>query len=153
MLEQRQRDILGLAVIALGVFLGFVLYGSGSPAPGGRAGHALSVASGWALGRARVLAPVALVAGGGALLLRPVLPAVRPLRTGAACVFAGVTLALAAGALGLAPGAGSGGEPWSSAHLQSHGGLLGEALYRLFDPLVQGARHRRDRDLPARPPA
>jgi DNA segregation ATPase FtsK/SpoIIIE, S-DNA-T family len=137
-LEQRQRDILGLAVIALGVFLGFVLYGSGSPAPGGRAGHALSVASGWALGRARVLAPVALVVGGGALLLRPVLPAVRPLRTGAACVFAGVTLALAAGALGLAPGAGSDGEAWSSAHLQSHGGLLGEALYRLFDPLVQG---------------
>ncbi len=137
-LEQRQRDILGLAVIALGVFLGFVLYGSGSPAPGGRAGHALSVASGWALGRARVLAPVALVAGGGALLLRPVLPAVRPLRTGAACVFAGVTLVLAAGGLGLAPAAGSVGEPWSSAHLQRHGGLLGEALYRLFDPLVQG---------------
>jgi S-DNA-T family DNA segregation ATPase FtsK/SpoIIIE len=137
-LEQRQRDILGLAVIALGVFLGFVLYGSGSPAPGGRAGHALAVASGWALGRARVLAPVALVVGGGALLLRPVLPAVRPLRTGAACVFAGVTLALAAGALGLAPGAGSDGDAWSSAHLQSHGGLLGEALYRLFDPLVQG---------------
>jgi S-DNA-T family DNA segregation ATPase FtsK/SpoIIIE len=137
-LEQRQRDILGLAVIALGVFLGFVLYSSGSPAPGGRAGHALSVASGWALGRARVLAPAALVVGGGALLLRPVLPAVRPLRAGAACVFAGVTLALAAGALGLAPGAGSHGQVWSSAHMQSHGGLLGEGLYRLFDPLVQG---------------
>ncbi len=137
-LEQRQRDILGLAVIALGVFLGFVLYSAGTPAPGGRAGHALSVASGWALGRARVLAPVALVAGGGALLLRPVLPAVRPLRTGAACVFGGVTLALAAGALGLAPAAAAGGEAWSSAHMQSHGGLLGEALYRLFDPLVQG---------------
>ena len=137
-LEQRERDILGLAIIALGVFLGFVLYSSGSPAPGGRAGHGLSVASGWALGRARVLAPVALVAGGGALLLRPVLPALRPLRTGAACVFGGVTLVLAAGGLGLAPGAGSDGEAWSSAHLQSHGGLLGEALYRLFDPLVQG---------------
>ncbi len=136
-LEQRQRDILGLAVIALGVFLGFVLYSAASPAPGGRAGHALSVGSGWALGRARVLAPVALVIGGGALLLRPVLPAVRPLRTGAACVFAGVTLALAAGALGLSPAPGS-GEPWSSEHLQTHGGLLGEALYRLFDPLVQG---------------
>ncbi len=138
MLEQRQRDVLGLAVIALGVFLGVVLYSSGSPAPGGRAGHALSVASGWALGRARLLAPAALVVGGGALLLRPVLPAVRPLRAGAACVFAGVTLALAAGALGLAPGAGSDGQAWSSAHMQSHGGVLGEGLYRLFDPLVQG---------------
>jgi DNA segregation ATPase FtsK/SpoIIIE, S-DNA-T family len=100
-LEQRQRDVLGLALIALGVFMGFVLYGSGSPAPGGKAGHALAVAFGWALGRARVLAPVTLVLGGGVLLLRPVLPALRPLRTGAACVFSGITLALAAGTLGL----------------------------------------------------
>ncbi len=135
-LDQRERDVLGLAVIALGVFMGIVLYGSGSP--GGRAGHALAVASGWALGRARVLAPVTLVVGGGVLLLRPVLPAVRPLRTGALCVFAGVTLALAAGAVGLAPAARSAGRPWSSGHMQAHGGLLGEALYRLLDPLVQG---------------
>jgi len=137
-LEQRERDVLGLAIVAFGVFMGIVLYGSGSPAPGGRAGHALAVGFGWALGRARVLAPVTLVVGGGVLLLRPVLPALRPLRTGAACLFAGLTLALAAGALGLAPGAGSTGKPWSSVHLQAHGGLLGEALYRLFDPLVQG---------------
>jgi len=135
-LDQRERDVLGLAIIALGVFMGFVLYGSGAPAPGGRAGHALAVGSGWALGRARVLAPVTLFVGGGALLLRPVLPAVRPLRTGALCVFAGVTLALAAGAL--APAAGSAGRPWSSEHMQAHGGLLGEALYRLLHPLAQG---------------
>jgi len=130
--------VLGLAIVAFGVFMGFVLYGSGSPAPGGRAGHALAVGFGWALGRARVLAPLTLVVAGGILLLRPVLPALRPLRTGAACVFAGLTLALAAGALGLAPAAGSRGEPWSSEHLQAHGGLLGEALYRLAHPLVQG---------------
>src|SRR4051812_10621478 len=135
-LAQRERDILALAVIALGVFMGFVLYGSGSPAPGGRAGHALSVGMGWALGGARVLAPVALVVGGAALLLRPVLPAVRPLRTGAAWVFAGVTLALAAGVA--APGPAASGKPWSSEHLQAHGGVLGEGLYRLFHPLVQG---------------
>jgi S-DNA-T family DNA segregation ATPase FtsK/SpoIIIE len=137
MLEQRQRDVLGLALVALGVFMGFVLYNSGSPAPGGRAGHALAVSFGWLLGRARVLAPVTLVTGGGVLLLRPVLPALRPLRTGAACVFAGVTLALAAGALGLSSGADRGGAAWSSEHLQLHGGLIGEALYRLTEPLVQ----------------
>jgi S-DNA-T family DNA segregation ATPase FtsK/SpoIIIE len=136
-LEQRQRDVLGLALVALGVFMGFVLYGSGSPAPGGSAGHALAVGFGWLLGRARVLAPVTLVLGGGVLLLRPVLPALRPLRTGAACVFAGVTLALAAGALGLSASAGHGGPAWSSEHLQMHGGLIGEALYRLTHPLVQ----------------
>jgi S-DNA-T family DNA segregation ATPase FtsK/SpoIIIE len=136
-LEQRQRDVLGLALVALGVFMGFVLYGSGSPAPGGRAGHALAVASGWLLGRARVFAPVTLVLAGGVLLLRPVLPALRPLRTGLACLFAGVTLALAAGSLGLSSGPRHGGAAWSSIHLQLHGGLLGEALYRLVDPLVQ----------------
>ncbi len=134
-LDQRQRDVLGLALVAAGVFMGFVLYGDWN---GGRAGHGLAVGLGWMLGRARVLAPVALVVGGGALLLRPVLPALRPLRTGALCVFAAVTLALAAGMFGLSerrrpmPGA-----QWSSAHLQSHGGVLGEALYQLTHRLVQ----------------
>ncbi len=137
-LEQRERDVLGLALMALGVFMGFVLYGSGSPAPGGRAGHALAVGFGWLLGHARVLAPVTLVLGGGALLLRPLLPAVRPLRTGLACIYAAVTLALAAGALRLSPSPARGGAAWSSAHMQVHGGIVGEALYRLVHPLVQG---------------
>src|ERR1700694_5434589 len=52
-LDQRQRDVIGLALVAVGVFLGFVLYG-GSPTPGGRAGHALAVALGWTLGKGRV---------------------------------------------------------------------------------------------------
>src|SRR5271166_4571786 len=115
-LDQRQRDILGLALAALGVFMGFVLYASGSPGPGGRAGHALAVAFGWTMGRARVLAPVTLVLGGGVLLLRPVLPALRPLRTGLALLFAGLTLALAAGMLGLSSKPAAGARAWSSEH-------------------------------------
>ena len=136
-LEQRQRDVLGLALAALGVFMGFVLYGSGSPAPGGRAGHALAVGFGWTMGRARVLAPVTLILAGAVLLLRPVLPALRPLRTGAACLFAGLTLALAAGMLGLSSTPEAGAPAWTSAHLQSHGGILGGALYGVAHPLVQ----------------
>ena len=134
-LEQRQRDVLGLALLALGVFMGFVLYSSGSPAPGGRAGHGLAVGFGWLLGRARIFAPLVLAFGGGVLLLRPVLPAIRPLRTGLSCLFAGVTLALAAGTLGVSSG--GKGTAWSSEHLQRHGGIVGEALYRLAEPLVQ----------------
>jgi DNA segregation ATPase FtsK/SpoIIIE, S-DNA-T family len=133
-LDQRQRDVLGLALVAAGVFMGFVLYGDWN---GGRAGHALAVALGWTLGRARVLAPVALVVGGGALLLRPVLPALRPLRAGALCVFAAVTLALAAGIFGLSSHAAKTSRVWTSAYLQSHGGVLGEALYQLTHRLVQ----------------
>jgi DNA segregation ATPase FtsK/SpoIIIE, S-DNA-T family len=133
-LDQRERDVLGLALVAAGVFMGFVLYGGWN---GGRAGHAVAVALGWTLGRARVLAPCSLVLGGGALLLRPVLPALRPLRAGAVCVFAAVTLALAAGMFGLSSAAASGTRVWASAHLQTHGGVVGEALYQLTHRLVQ----------------
>jgi S-DNA-T family DNA segregation ATPase FtsK/SpoIIIE len=137
-LDQRQRDVLGLALLAAGIFMGFVLYGSGGPgAAGGRVGEALAVALGWVLGRARILAPVALAIGGGALLLRPVLPALRPLRMGALCLFASLTLALAAGTLELSSGPARAGEAWTSAHLQSHGGVAGEALYQLTHRLVQ----------------
>jgi S-DNA-T family DNA segregation ATPase FtsK/SpoIIIE len=139
-LDQHQRDILGLGLVAAGVFMGFVLYGfGGPPAPGGRAGHGLAVALGWAVGRARGLAPVALVLGGGALLLRPVLPALRPLRTGSVCLFASVTLALAAGTLGVSSGASprTGESSWSSVFLQAHGGVVGEALYQGAQRLVQ----------------
>jgi S-DNA-T family DNA segregation ATPase FtsK/SpoIIIE len=133
-LDQRERDVLGLALVAAGVFMGFVLYAGWN---GGRAGHGLAVALGWALGRARVLAPVTLAIGGGALLLRPVLPALRPLRTGALCVFAAVTLALAAGMLGITTAPGNGVDAWASAHLQTHGGIAGEALYQLTHRLIQ----------------
>ena len=138
-LNQRQRDVLGLALIALGVFMGVVLYGSG-PTAGGGAGHALAVAFGWALGRARVLSPVAIALGGGVLLLTPVLPATRPLRSGAACLFAAVTMALASGTFGLSSGpARSGTDAFASVHLQNHGGIVGEALYQLAHRLVQSA--------------
>ncbi len=124
--------MLGLALIALGVFLGFVLWGGWN---GGRAGHALAVALGWTLGRARSLTPVAFVLAGGALLARALAPAVRPLRAGALCVFSGLTLALAAGTFGVSPHARA--PAWSSARLQSHGGIVGEALFQLTHRMVQ----------------
>jgi S-DNA-T family DNA segregation ATPase FtsK/SpoIIIE len=138
-LDQRGRDVLGLALVAVGVFMGFVLYGGWD---GGRAGHGLAVALGWLLGRARVLAPLALVGAGGALLLREMLPARRtllrdPRSLGAMCLFAAATLALAAGTLGVSAGAGSSQAPWASASLQAHGGAIGELLYQLAHRLVQ----------------
>jgi S-DNA-T family DNA segregation ATPase FtsK/SpoIIIE len=137
-LDQRERDVMGLALLAAGVFMGYVLYGSGGPsASGGRAGHAVAVALGWTLGKARVLAPIAIIAAGGVLLLRPLLPALRPLRAGAACLFASITLALAAGTLGISSApVGAGGE-WRSSFLQAHGGVVGEAIYQVSHRLVQ----------------
>jgi DNA segregation ATPase FtsK/SpoIIIE, S-DNA-T family len=138
-LDQRGRDVLGLALVAVGVFMGFVLWGGWD---GGRAGHGLAVAFGWALGRARVLVPLALVGAGGTLLLGEMLPAGRSLlreaRTiGAICLFAGITLALAAGTFGLTSSAHSTEAAWSSAFMQSHGGVLGTALFQLAHRFIQ----------------
>ncbi|MFI4989482.1 MAG: DNA translocase FtsK [Solirubrobacterales bacterium] len=138
-LGQRGRDVLGLALVAVGVFMGFVLWGGWD---GGRAGHGLAVAFGWTLGRARVLVPLALIGAGGTLLLREVLPAGRPLlrdpRTiGAICLFAGITLALAAGTFGISSSAHATETAWSSTFMQSHGGVLGAALFQLAHRFVQ----------------
>ncbi len=138
-LDQRGRDVLGLALVALGVFMGFVLYGGWD---GGRVGHGLAVALGWVLGKARVLAPLALIGAGGVLLLDQGLAARRallgdPRAIGAACLFAAATLALAAGTLGVSSGAAHGDAAWTSAYLQSHGGVVGEGIYQLAHKLVQ----------------
>jgi len=139
-LDERQRDVLALSLIAVGVFLGFVLYGG---AGGGGVGRALAVGLGFLVGRARTLAPVALVLAGGVLLLRPVLPALRPLRTGSICLAGSIVLALAAGTFGVSTGQDGGerlvrqGTRWSQAFVQSRGGVVGQALYEASHGLVE----------------
>ncbi|MEZ5123879.1 MAG: DNA translocase FtsK 4TM domain-containing protein [Solirubrobacterales bacterium] len=75
----------------------------------------------------RYVMPIALFAAGAILILRPVLPAVRPFRSGAICLFAALTLALAAGTLGLGPGGTQ--VSWDPAWIKERGGALGEGLY------------------------
>ncbi len=129
--------MLALALIAVGAYMGFVLYGSSGTQAGGGVGHALAVALGVGVGRARVLAPIALVGGGAVLLMRPVLPALRPLRAGSVCVACAVVLALAAGTLGVSEGPGTHGSQWSAHFLQARGGAVGQALYTVTHRLVQ----------------
>jgi DNA segregation ATPase FtsK/SpoIIIE, S-DNA-T family len=136
-LSQNQRDVLGLGLVAVGVFMGFVLYGHWN---GGQVGQGLASALGWCFGRARALAPVALVVAGSALLFAQFMPTRRPLRTGGLCLFAAVTLALAAGTLGVSsgpPASGASSGQWHSAFLQAHGGIMGQGLYWVADRLVQ----------------
>src|SRR3954454_4601453 len=123
-LEQRHLDLIGLALVALSVFLAFVLYGGWQ---GGRGGQALVDGLGWLVGRIRYLAPVAFMAAGAIMVLRPVLPAVRPFRSGGACLFAALTLAIAAGTLGLGPGGSA--VHWDRFWVTPRGGLVGEGLY------------------------
>src|SRR6266513_3079561 len=99
-LEQRQLDLMGLGVVALGVFMAFVFYFGWN---GGRVGEALADRARYVVGVVSYGVPVALVAGGALVVLRPFLPNSRPFLSGAVCMFAGLTLALAAGTFGLGP--------------------------------------------------
>src|SRR4051812_40341726 len=122
--DQRHLDLLGLGLVALSAFLAFVLYGGWQ---GGRAGEALVEGLGWLIGTIRYLAPVAFAAAGAILVLRPLVPAVRPFRSGGACLFAALTLAIAAGTLGLGPGGSA--VHWDRFWVTPRGGLVGEGLY------------------------
>src|SRR3954469_21205114 len=121
-LEQRQLDLIGLGLVALGLFFAFLVYFGWD---GGRAGSQAVEGLRWLLGAGHYLVPVALCAAGAILMLRPMLPAVRPFRSGAICVFAAVTLGLAAGTVG--PG---GHRPgwWDAAWVKTRGGMMGEGL-------------------------
>src|SRR3954468_22529691 len=133
-LDQRQLDLVGLGLIALGAFFAFLVYFGWD---GGRAGSQAVEGLRWLLGAVHYVVPVALVAAGAILILRPVLPAVRPFRSGAVCLFAALTLALAAGPLGLGPGGSAGGGGGGDAGPGP--GRLGGVVGRGVD---QGARRR-----------
>jgi DNA segregation ATPase FtsK/SpoIIIE, S-DNA-T family len=124
-LEQRHLDILGLGLVAVGVFLVFPLW-LGWQA--GAAGEAITDGLRRVVGEVAYAAPVVLALIGSLVVLRPVLPAVRPLRAGALCLFGAVTLALAAGTFGLGA---DGPRPdwWNGPWMETHGGVVGEALF------------------------
>ncbi|HEX8121966.1 MAG TPA: DNA translocase FtsK [Solirubrobacteraceae bacterium] len=84
-LEQRHWDLIGLGLVAFAVFLGFVLYRGRD---GGDLGERTVDGLTWLVGDLAYAVPVALAAIGGILVLRPVLPAVRPFRSGGLCLLA-----------------------------------------------------------------
>jgi S-DNA-T family DNA segregation ATPase FtsK/SpoIIIE len=130
-LEQRQLDIVGLALVVLSVFFACVVWMDWD---GGRAGEAVVEGTRWVVGAVHVLVPAALLAAGAILVLRPVLPAVRPFRAGGLCLFAGLTLGLAAGTLGVGP---EGTDVhWDGNWVKPRGGLVGESLLWLFGTLL-----------------
>ena len=116
--EQRHLDLIGLGLVAVGVFLAFPLYcglGGGRGRPGDRRRPHVGDRA------RRVGTPVALVAAGALLVMRPALPAgVRPFRAGALCLLAASCLGLAVGTLGFGPGDG--------APVAERGGHLGQVM-------------------------
>src|SRR3954468_1518365 len=109
-LEQHHLDLAGLGLVALGVFLAFPLYLGWN---GGEAGQGLIDGLTWGGGAVAYATPFALVASGALLVMRPVLPALRPFRAGAFCLIGSALLLF-----------GAGGEP-----VRDNGGVAGQALH------------------------
>jgi S-DNA-T family DNA segregation ATPase FtsK/SpoIIIE len=126
-LEQHQLDIIGLALVGAAVFFGFVFYLGWD---GGKVGYGLAQVFRWLFGGVAYLTPVALFAFGALLVLRPLLPTVRPFKSGALCLLSALMLGLAAQTFGLGPN----DPPRHGAFAQPeffklHGGVVGESLF------------------------
>ncbi len=118
------RELVGLGLVALAIFLGVTLFlGFGIGPVGGWLEDGLRLL----IGRAVALAPLALIAVGIALILDHPLASSPPLRLGAALGAAALLIALAGGVFGLG---GIERDAWFSSDVVSErGGYLGELGY------------------------
>ncbi len=123
-LEPQHLDIAALAFVACGIFLAGVAYLHWS---GGALGKNTLLALRFVFGALGYAVPAALLLTGGLILARELRPPGRPLRAGALCLTAAVTLALAAGTLGIGPGAAHSQSFWHPGTFEARGGIVGEA--------------------------
>ncbi len=123
-LQAHQLDIIGLALIAVGLFLAGVAYLHWT---GGTVGEGLVRGLRFVLGLLGYAIPAALVAAGGLILIRELRPPARPMRTGIVCLLAALTLMLAAGTVGLGPGLAPKQGFWHPATFEARGGIIGES--------------------------
>jgi DNA segregation ATPase FtsK/SpoIIIE, S-DNA-T family len=126
MLEQRHWDLIGLALVAFAAFFACVFYLGWA---GGEVGQALADAMLFMFGGVGYGAPVVLFAAGALIVIRPMLPAVHPFKTGTLSLAAALMLGLAAGSLGLGPGDTPRDGFLDAGYLEHHGGLVGESLF------------------------
>jgi DNA segregation ATPase FtsK/SpoIIIE, S-DNA-T family len=135
-LEQRHWDVIGLALVAFAAFFACVFYLGWS---GGQVGEAMADGFLFLFGGLGYLTPVALFAAGTLMVVRPLMEAVHPFKTGLACLAAALLLGLAAGSLGLGPGDTPRDGFLDAAYLRRHGGLTGEALFWTSSTLFSDA--------------
>ena len=125
-LEQRHWDLIGLGLVAFAAFFACVFYLDWT---GGEVGEALASAMLFMFGGVGYAAPVLMFAAGALIVVRPMIPALHPLKTGTACLVAALMLGLAAGSLGLGPGDTPRDGFLDSDYLEHHGGVVGESLF------------------------
>jgi DNA segregation ATPase FtsK/SpoIIIE, S-DNA-T family len=133
-LDQRHYDVLGLALVAAGVYLAFVLYlgWDGGPVGGWIDSALRSVA-----GRVAYVGPLALAAWGASLIARPLIRAPSALNAGAVLVLCALLLAFAAQTAGLGPERPARHDYFEQQFMVEHGGVLGESLYWAATTLFQ----------------
>ena len=133
-LEQRHYDLIGLIMVAIGVYSAFVLYLGWD---GGAVGGWLSSALEYTVGRVAYVIPLAVFGLGLSLIARPMIQAPRALNTGAILVMLALLLAFAAGTLGLGPDKPVRAGYFEPDFFRSHGGAIGESLYWASTTLFQ----------------
>jgi S-DNA-T family DNA segregation ATPase FtsK/SpoIIIE len=131
-LDQRAFDVIGLGLVALGVFMGCLLYAHWS---GGTVGNGLARALAWLFGQVRDGVPLALALYGSTLVLRPLIGTTQPLRASPFFLFAASTLALAAGTLDFT-GPVVSSSYWQAAYFEHRGGIVGQGEYWAVDHLL-----------------
>ena len=95
-LDQNEKDVLGLGLVAGAVFFAFVFYLGWD---GGEVGEAFADGFVWLFGGVGYLVPIALFAAGAVLVVGPMLPTVRPFKAGGLMLLTALMLGLAAGTL------------------------------------------------------
>ena len=132
-LDSQTRELLGLGLVALAIFLAVSLFlGFGA----GPVGGWLEDGTRLLVGRAVALVPLALIALGVALILDHALLSARPMRLGLVVGSVALLVALAAGSLGLG---GTTRQGWFESHVvKERGGFVGEAGYWATNTTVGG---------------
>src|SRR4051812_7731423 len=133
-LEQRHLDLIGLGLVALAAFFAFVFYLGWD---GGKVGGALADGFRFLLGGVAYLVPLVLLATGTVLVLRPMLPSVKPFKAGGICLIVALMIGLAGGLFGLGPSHPARHGFMHAEYFRGHGGVFGEALYWGLATLVQ----------------
>jgi S-DNA-T family DNA segregation ATPase FtsK/SpoIIIE len=124
-------ELIGLGLLALGVFLAIVLWLGWD---GGLVGDKIRTILRTLVGGAAVLVPAFLGVVGGLMLGRSALVSLRPFRTG--LIVLGVALLLAFGADRFGLGDGRPPSGFALDQVDDHGGLLGGVLYVVCSKLI-----------------
>jgi DNA segregation ATPase FtsK/SpoIIIE, S-DNA-T family len=126
-LDQKQADVWGVGLVLASVFFAFVFYFDWD---GGKVGYGVAEGLRWLFGGVAYLTPVALFATGTLLVMRPLLPAVRPFKAGGVTLVMALLLGLSAGTFGLGPDhPARHGDFAQPDFFKVHGGLVGESFF------------------------